>query len=117
MSTLEFPAGIDLPVLRPSGGVDRHGDPVGGDGWTVTHSIGPCSQSRSKPSRKAEVQASRAVSQLRITCTDLTADVRKGDRLRLPNGAVVEVFADPYAPRNPFTGWCPGLVITCEEVR
>lgn len=42
------------------------------------------------------------------------ADVRRGDRI-VQGEKTWTVQGFPNAPRNPFTGWCPGLFVRLKE--
>lgn len=46
-----------------------------------------------------------------------SADLHAGDEIELPEGRRFRLRGDPAAPRSPFTGWRPGLVIDIDEVR
>lgn len=111
---LEFPAGSMLTVLR-AGALDPFGDPVG-SGFEPVHDVGPCSIVREKTGRKTDTQQDREVRQVKVRCQQVDADVRKADRIRLPNGRVVRIVSAPYRPTNSFTGWQPSLRFTLEEV-
>lgn len=111
---LEFPAGSMLTILRAAQ-IDRYGDPIG-DGYQPSHQIGPCSIVRQKAGRKVDQQQDRETNHVKIRCQQIDADVRKSDRVRLPNGRVAKVISDPYRPTNSFTGWQPSLRLVFEEV-
>jgi len=104
---------------------DIHGDPIvdpdlppGGelvDGYRRSHQIGPCAMGKTWAGRNVE-DGERLTNRIAVTSENIDDDVRGSDRIELPNGRIVDVSSDPFAPRNPFTGWSPGLRFTLEEV-
>lgn len=118
-SELNFPAGAMLTIQREAR-KNPHGDAVDDDGnviesgWADRHQIGPCSISTSS-SVNFKVGDQRAVGSINVNApTD--SDVRKGDRVKLPNGTVCAISSAIDYPRNPFTGWAPFLSFTLKEV-
>ncbi|QOH59891.1 hypothetical protein C6Y44_27765 (plasmid) [Rhodococcus rhodochrous] len=104
---------------------DQHGDPVLPDplrpnvdivdGYLRSHQIGPCAIGKSWAGRNVE-DGERRTNRVSVTSTNTDDDVRGRDRIELPNGRIVNISGDPMVPRNPFTGWTPGLRFTLEEV-
>ncbi|WP_192379251.1 hypothetical protein [Rhodococcus rhodochrous] len=121
---LHFPAGSMLWVFRAVE-FDQHGDPVLPDplrpnvdivdGYLRSHQIGPCAIGKSWAGRNVE-DGERRTNRVSVTSTNTDDDVRGRDRIELPNGRIVNISGDPMVPRNPFTGWTPGLRFTLEEV-
>ncbi|MEE8738293.1 MAG: hypothetical protein SOI66_05215 [Bifidobacterium sp.] len=59
---------------------------------------------------------SEVVSTAEFVTDDLTADIKRGDRIVSTDGRKWDVQGFPARDRNPFTGWQPTLVASLQEV-
>ncbi|WP_280481623.1 hypothetical protein [Nocardia cyriacigeorgica] len=114
-----FTAGDTVTVIRPPAR-DRLGDPVGAD---TTHTIEGCALNQIDTTAADTRNDSSANGQRRnsvITRYELLcpagADIRSGDHVQLPNGSKFRVDGEPWAPRSPFTGWAPGVIVRLRGV-
>ncbi|MGW5267252.1 hypothetical protein ACWEQ4_01245 [Rhodococcus sp. NPDC003994] len=111
---LTFPAGSMLTVLRDGdGSTDVHGDPIGGE---TEHEIGPCSVPKQNTPVDDDARNPRAAVSAKVRCP-AGDDVRRGDRIRFPDGQIGKVVSLPATARNPFTGWVPHQTFTVKEVQ
>ncbi|MGV9540925.1 hypothetical protein ACWDSF_06330 [Nocardia beijingensis] len=108
-----FSAGETVTVIRPPQR-DRFGDRIGTD---TEHTIDGCGINQEESSEAGSLRVSAKESDRRntvLTRVELLcppgADIRAGDKVRLPNGSVYEVDGNPWTPHNPFTAWEPGLI-------
>lgn len=107
-----FAGGETVTVIRPATR-DRVGDP----GAATTYTIDGCGIAQTSTIGVSNAQQS-AVSDHRqsvVTAVELMcppgADIRAGDKVRLPNGKTYLVDGQHWQPHNPFTGWEPGVVV------
>lgn len=103
--------------LRAGQKPDRYNPDANVDDWSVPSRVelrGAWSSTGSSIGADAVREQTSTTKQLVIFDPD--ADVREGDRIRTPDGAVFSVTGRPESDRNPFTGWRPTLVINLEEV-
>ncbi|MBQ7804824.1 MULTISPECIES: hypothetical protein [Rhodococcus] len=106
---MEFPAGSMLTVLRAPE-VDVHGD---GD-YEEIGSIGPCDSPRLPGGHQGNRQ-DRDTNTIPVSAP-VGSDVRKSDRIKLPDGTIASITSDVEPQTNPFTGWTPFIRFTLTEV-
>ncbi len=101
-----FAHGITITVVRPAG-ANRWGEPLPGTETTVAG----CWAEEPAGSSLAEVhdRSDTDTAKLTLYCPPGT-DIRRTDQVRI-DGELWEVNHRPTAPTNPFTGWCPHLVV------
>ncbi|WP_155291662.1 hypothetical protein [Rhodococcoides fascians] len=112
---MRFPAGAMLIVQRQPE-LDAHGDPIGGGagGWADSHPIGPCDIPTSS-TRSSALGDGRATDTVNVNAP-ADSDIRKTDRVKLPNGMVATITSDIERPVNPFTNWAPFIHFTLKVV-
>jgi hypothetical protein len=110
MTDLDFPTGSMLTVFRAPE-LDPHGD---GE-YAESHQIGPADIAMSSVKPRKGGDNSRALGLLDVRAP-ADSDIRKSDRVRLPNGDMCEVSSEPNHPRNPFTGWAPFVQFSLMDV-
>lgn len=115
-----FTAGETVTVIRRTTSRDRTGDPTGVE---VQHTIDNCGIAQTETSAATSSRATASDGERRssvITNVELMcpprADIRAGDKVRLPNGVTYEVDGEPWTPHNPFTAWEPGCIVKLRGV-
>ncbi|MEV6432575.1 hypothetical protein [Nocardia sp. NPDC051463] len=98
-----FSAGETVTVIRPAVR-DRLGDT---DGSSSEHSIDGCAINQTGSAAEND-RRNTILTRIELMCPT-GADLRAGDKVRLPNGAVYDVEGIPWRSRSPFTGWGPGM--------
>lgn len=105
-----FPGGETVTVIRPARR-DRVGDAPAAPS---PHTIDGCGinwQSTTENNDRRET----VLSTVEVFCP-VGADIKAGDRVRLPNGGTYIVDGLPAPWQNPFTGWQPGVVVRLKGV-
>lgn len=70
----------------------------------------------SSSTEQTDAARESAISTAVLTIANPEADVRRGDRVRGPDGREWEVVGIPSRDGSPFTGWRPTLEVDLEEV-
>lgn len=111
MADMDFAAGSMLTVER-GGEIDPHGDSE----YFFTHEIGPCDVPQTSSTTPSSDEAGRRVVSAIQVRGPVDSDIRKSDRVRLPNGVLCTVSSEPSIPKNPFTGWSPFIYFNLTAV-
>jgi len=106
-----FSAGETVTVIRPAAR-NRVGDRTG---EPVEHTIDNCGINQSSTSEVTD-RRETTVTGVELMCPP-RADIRAGDKVRLPSGSVYEVDGEPWTPHNPFTAWEPGCIVRLRGVK
>lgn len=105
-----FSAGETVTVIRP-GTRNRVGDQIDS---SSEHTIDGCGINQSSTSEVTDRRES-TVTSVELMCPP-RADIRAGDKVRLPDGVVYEVDGQPWTPHNPYTAWEPGCIVRLRGV-
>ena len=106
-----FTAGETVTVIRRTTSRDRTGDPTGVE---VEHTIDNCGINQSSTTEVVDRRES-TVTTVELMCPP-RADIRAGDKVRLPNGVTYQVDGEPWTPHNPFTSWEPRCTVKLRGV-
>ncbi len=111
-ASMQFPGGFMLTIKRP-GAFDAHGDAT----YTDLAPQGPCFIPRKPRARVGMSSGLDGRVQERIHVrAPVGMDVRREDRVTMPNGLTLKVLSDPELARNPFTSWEAYLTFQLTEV-
>lgn len=109
---MEFPAGSTLMVQRAASAIPGRFGSLDEVDRPDSHTIGPCSLLESSAGSGGEHQ--RTPSHQATISAPTGSDVRVGDWLVLPTGAIVTVVGLPIPNSNPWTGWTPRIRVVVE---
>ncbi|MGW4769867.1 hypothetical protein ACWEO2_17705 [Nocardia sp. NPDC004278] len=110
MTPPDYPHGVMLEIYR-EGQSDAYGDLRDADGQLLdryappSHSIGPCAISWSTSEEYIDGETIQTAAQV---TAPTGSDVLPADRVKV-DGQPFRIVGDVLRPRNPFTGWSPGV--------
>lgn len=106
---MTFAHGYEVTVERP-GGFDDEGVALA----LSTHTIKNCAQGQLTSVETIDGEQV-VVSNEKVFCDDIDADVQDTDVLIMPTGERWQVSGEVYRPRNPMSGYAGGCVIPVER--